>query len=353
MVGEGFLEEVKQKKGRDTFRAWRPKDFQSELERISIPDKQTFIDSYIKYGSIGSKYLGNKEYIRAERGYRNALIAELMHGANIKALCGEKPELRGIKNLDISEAYYYSATETKGRKIEGKKEEIIEGLEYKATKIEDRENDTSRTFASRAQGAIFSPGGMYIIYHTGKRRMNWIVRSEMQYYRYVSALCGEKYKPDKTVSGGGRAIVYYEKESILKEVLLESNLSTVLSAESGYEETYLLPYDKKGKWITQIITKENWKEEMLRAIIPEARTDVWTRNIYCDAYDGETNYLLFTAPNITGLNKFLKTAMWNGDKNKFVIIGFDYQSDVLNEVAGDITNIFTIPLKDYIEELDI
>ena len=288
---------------------------------------------------------------RAVRAYRQGLACCIMHGAGVRTLADEKPEMDagGMISLETGAPYYYLADEVKAV---GGNADVMEGAGYRATEIRDeRTGEIKAKSSSRALGTVFAKDGMYVIYHTDHTHIAWTTRVERQFFIYCQRVCFRKFGG---MDEGGiqkrRMIVFYSLDRVGRQILYGTR-SGCLSYESGYTETFLIPYTPEGRTLFALMAEGNYIKRMSAFLLPEARTDIKRRTVECDAYDGDVNYLLFVSPDITKLHKFAMAARMAKNSSNFVVICYDFQTDLLRGMMDGNVTVYEVGMEECLKEL--
>ena len=340
MVKEGVIREINIDGIKNKLKAYVFNKF-DETNHIYIDQFDSRLyGHYIRYAKDNGYYMSHKG--RETRTYNQGLIHSIMYGAGIKTLADDKPILNDddLIHIENGTAYYYSSTELKAL---GNNRSLMDGVSYKATTIKDDKNNVIAQSSSRALGAMFCSDGVYIVYNSGKTHMLWTRRVERQFYLYCQRIGFKRFSGiSRNDVSTKKMVVFYELDRIGKQIMLGQRQNG-LSYDSGFTETYLIPYTKEGRDLLHLISNGMFTKRIANILLPKSETNTTKRSVPCDAYMGAKNYLLFTSPNITKLQKFMDVAEMAKDPENYVIICFDFQESLLKNIINDNVDVYKVP----------
>ena len=149
-------------------------------------------------------------------------------------------------------------------------------------------------------------------------------------------------------------IILADEDRPFVEMFLDEDLSPKrktaftkrVSIENGFANTYFLPYSKQGRFMTDFMSKKQWKEDMFNYFLEDDSSLKKAKvGSVADFHSGENPVLLFCIPNATRLYKFLLNAEIS-DK-EYHIYCFDFQVDFLNEVVKGRAKIFSVSFDEF------
>ena len=153
----------------------------------------------------------------------------------------------------------------------------------------------------------------------------------------------------------GGCIILYRGEEIFEKQFSESdskNAWNIASLDSIYEHIYMIPADKYGKEQLQIIGNPEWRKRIIDACIAPEMQNAGFTTVPCDGYNKETGeYTMFIGIVDThDLRIFVNRAEWEGNKQKYHIICFDYQKEMFERMYGKFCDIKSVNSNDIIRE---
>ena len=337
MREEGITVQVKL----ETRRAERLSNYSSNKEKYlpSLHEKYPeYYEAYAKdneYNIAKWKNKNSKEQGKAERAYRESEIFMLMDGAGTALFPGEKPDLNDPDTiLSPHTPYYYPISEIKT------------ATGYKVKKGE-KKGQKNATINTRAIGCLISPGGNYIIYHSGQHPLKWERSVEGQISQCAAKIITTKLPDNQPIVTIQSCMIGVKDLSVVMSICQDNKQRrTVLSLNCGYNEMYVIPLNEIGRDFVNIMSRKDWKKQLLNEYLGEKQNNAYKSTVACDGVEGEKKYLLHCIPNIIRLQKFINFAEWMGEYEKFEIICFDFQKLYICEMAGKIP-ITAVSFTDY------
>ena len=123
----------------------------------------------------------------------------------------------------------------------------------------------------------------------------------------------------------------------------------LLSFKNAYDNIYYITLDNNGIKQLAIIIEKDWKEKLKKCIFPEEilKNSIKFSTIDCDVIDKEndTFILMFFDGNISRLKRF-KEAIY-GTNNKFQVLCFPWQEEVVKEYMEDLAIVTVIDYEDF------
>lgn len=335
MVKEGVLKYEKKNK---LTRVLLINENHRDKERYEESLPETLRAYYRNYGKTDVKqFLYKNNGYEPARVFYNSDTMLFMYGIGIKTLAIEKD---GLLQKDIGEAIYYNSKEIKN------------GINYKADVTETSEGQNISS--SRLRGMVVSKGGIYGIY-----RMNslssYSQNGEYKMKLYLDRIVREKKDIDyETREVEDVVLIVDENKEKLMESYIEpekiSGKYSIESLEFVYKRVYGLPADENGQKLMKVFTHHDWRNRIINSF--ELPND-GNSGVVCDGYDGETAYYVFCIPDIKRFKKFLARAKVENNREKFVIICFDWQVDLVKKIAGYVAKIKSVPFDIYIKEMNL
>ncbi len=303
-----------------------------EIEK-SMPEELRLL--YEKYTSEDRhKYIDQKkDKAKISRIYLNADTNIFIYGIGIEIAPDKKPS---ITKEDHKENVYYTSREIK------------QGLKYQAEVINI--NGELHIANSKIRGLLMSNGGDYSIYRTDCRT-DYSKAGEYKIKIYIERAIKAKRGINAEINKAV-LIVDINKKDILPTLMdpdINDGKYTYTNLENLYTHVYGLPANIEGQKLLSIMTKGNWRENMLASFgMPLKVTDT---NITCDDYKDGVYYLLFCIPDIKRLRRFIIRAELEEEKEKFVVVCFDMQIDMVRKATKGKVKIKSIPLATYMSTM--
>ena len=201
-------------------------------------------------------------------------------------------------------------------------------------------------------GALFSPGGIYCVYNTNKGLMKWNSQGEGKAQVLVEDIVKQNsIVYHNTNFEANNAIMFGKDMEPALEILIsnggkrDSNGFEMLSFDNTYRNIYYLTLDDNGKRQLNIMTKSNWHDILKEEIFPEEYINFKYSSIDCDAINGNKYILMFFDGNIGRLRRF-KQASYDSKGNKFEILCFPWQSNLIKEYMGEHVSCRVLPIED-------
>ena len=310
-------------------------DVKGNCCRYIREDERELYEYYMKYADGYAKLSGR--YKSDPQGCKRALIGSettlFMHGSGISCLSENKPAVGNGEIIPDAGAYYYNAIELKG-------------ISSYTPNVKTDERRTKTVLNSRAIGCMTSGENNYLVYNIQDKLIKWSQISEMQFSMALGILLG-KAKERKTVGSQIEAcIILYKKTDTLIRAFryTDEKQRSYINADTGYRQTYYLPYDENGRAIARIMCMPKWKETLKRKYLGNIEQNTSSLSVTCDGVETNSNgkiyYLLYCIPDVTKLYRFLKAAEWNGNMENFVIYCYSYQTEFLKSIASGLAQVY-------------
>ena len=297
---------------------------------------------YIRNVSESAKYAKGSYTDWNQKGVRQIRQSEIngmVYESGIGIMAGEKPQI-GEKIAD-NDSVYYTLKEIR-RYWENIAAE--EGLHPHA----------------RGYGVLISPGGIYMMYHSGKSLMQWEAFSEigtvMKLTRYINGCITERIETIKEAVILGNDAQLFAR-MVLYEKKYGRTKNTVAVAEAVYDRLYGLPNNIYGRKMLEQMHKAGWRNRMYR-MFPQAEEIEASRfcSVQCDGYDKEKDRytLLFCVPDLIKLKNYSARACLIGDREKFRVICFEHQlGTVANVIPEEYCRVYSLPYETYEKRVGI
>lgn len=260
-----------------------------------------------------------KNGVSADRIIKYCEIVEMMYGAEIGTFPEDKTNLLEDGCISKDTSSYYTMMELR----------CCDAFELHFKPNEDKK------VSSRALGLLISPGGKYVVYHTGSTAMFWSESAEGQMQHYISKFVNYKCEIPNMVGEAEECIIIGDDMEVFVKIF-ESKKSRSINITNGYKKKYAIPYDRNGLEMIKRMTKPEWKEELNRTVLTGYTlcTEQPSISIDCDGFTANQFALNFCDGNIVRLNKYINFATWDRLKyqQKFEIYCYPFQTAFLKAV---------------------
>lgn len=278
------------------------------------------------------KYISADDKIKVSRIYLNADANLFVYGIGINVIPDSK---YAITDKRLGDACYYTSREIK------------QGLRYTADVI--KVGDDVKIANSKLRGLLMSDGGDYGVYRLDSRSD---FSKNGEYKMKVTLERAVKRKRNGNAEYERSIIIADEnKKEILPSIMdpdIDDGRYTYTNMENVYQYIYGLPASVEGQMVLKLMTKKNWQMEMLANFgMPVTPPSI---NVICDDYRDGIFYLLFCIPDVKRLRKFITRAELQEERDKFVVVCFDFQVDMLRKATKNRVKIKSIPLLQYLEK---
>lgn len=306
-----------------------------------------YIGTYNRFCAQRAKNLGSYKSSRsgAIKAARYSEIIMLLSGTSVNVLTEDKPALYNKETIADDAAYFYSDTEVKI---------MVEGDNV----VKEENMNSKYVISSRAQGFILSRGGIYMLYHSGAKRMAWRSTQEQQMQFRVASLIGKSTVGQYKSINVDDCIIYADSAEPFVEMFVDdiehikSRRFKYASLENGFKNTYYLPYTEDGQYMTDLMVHADWQDKILKYFM-DGDKELHREKYYsvADLNNGENPIFVFCIPNATRLNSFLMTAEIMDED--YYIYCFDFQVEFLTRVVDGRAKIFSIPLEEFKAEFSL
>lgn len=333
MVEEGVLTYVKKTKLTRALAIHESRKDKELYDESIAKELQTY---YAEYGKTDEKrYCYSKKYADYVRIFYNADTMMFMYGCGIKMLASHKGSLL---NKNEEESIYYNSREIKN------------GINYKADVIDTEEGQIISS--SRLRGMVMSQGGIYAIYRFNTLSA-YSQNGEYKMKLYLDRIVREKLEEKEEVSQAV-IIVDQNNERLLENYIRPENIAGKYSLESMefvYKKVYGVPADENGQMMMKVFTNNSWREKIINSF--NLPCEKGMQGVVCDGYDGNSYYYIYCIPDIKRFRKFIMRAELENNKEKYIVICFDWQVEMVKAVTKGIVKIKKVPFVSYIEEMGL
>lgn len=338
MVKEGEI--VRLGKSRDSYLALNEEWWKGTIHWKDVDE--AYINRRIEIDEELSRGLREGGASRLNRLGKRAELSLMMHQAGVAAYPDERPKM-GENDFTSSEPIYYSADEVKKATAYFDKTEEKDGVKQVTN--------------SRLAGIMVAPSGMYATYALGKKLIEWDRFGEIRMKNIIQRAVGERNQ--ELVKNPMDCIIFADDYSVFERVILSSlesqpvfSARTLLNIDAAYDHMYALPTDKNGIALLEEMKREDWLEIMRGILLEGFEEPEVGLNVVCDAVDDDKYILMFTSCDISRLQSFIKRAHSAGDRDRYIIYCFSFQTPLIRRLAGDDVTIGEIDLRDYKEEVE-
>lgn len=267
-----------------------------------------------------------EQQTRKIRITRNAETIMFFLGIDFDILKGEYPDLKSDQ-LFHDNVFYTS------RQVKGSYEN--DETRYKADI--DRNQQLSTT---RMNGLALTKGGNYQIYNIGRTISAYSYTGESKIREFTNRTLAEK-----NYNRADSAIMLAERQSIYERLYQPLHIREERGIDGlmgAYDEVLGLTLDEYGQEMMKLITKSsNWKTKIYTSFLtPEQRKDV-PMDSPADGVDNDINIFVYCVPDIKRFRRFLNRAKLIEDKNKNVVMCYDFQKEMLERVIGKFAKVFS------------
>lgn len=321
-------------------KAARLRDYEKRCDEYIGEYAPGYYGHYRRYGMPSASSIGkwDSDKNRSRKAYRESEVVMMMYGADVHVLPEEKPVIREGERIPNEGAYYYGSLEIK------------EGCGFRLGICKDEmTEEESAVINSRMNGCMISEGGHYVLYHSGDRVLKWKKSSEGQIAFSFATLVNSLYEGKPMDVTMKECIIFAYNDEVYRKIISPENLKRkdMVNTVSGYDCMYAIPYTKEGQAMVRMMGRENWKDRLKKKYLGVTQVNV--RTMACDRTENGINTLLFCIPDMVKLRKFVATAEWTASmegKMKYEIICYDFQYDLVKEIAGKVADIETVKFEE-------
>lgn len=299
-------------------------EFEVSKALVDWYDNVTINDAY----QIKVQNMDLEQQTRKIRIVRNAETLMFFQGIGFDVLKGEYPDLRS--DLHSHKSVFYTSRQVKG----------IYDCDTSRYKADLDRNQ--QLITTRMNGLALTSGGNYQIYNMGRTLSSYSYTGESKIKEFTNRLLAEK-DDDRA----DKAILLAEKQTIFerlyqpRHIREERGIDGLLSA---YDEVLALSLTEDGQRIMTMIAKDGrWKENIYKSVLTPSQQENVPMGSPADGMDNEISIFVYCVPDIRRFRLFLNRAKLIEDKNKNVVICYEFQREMLENVIGNYAKVF--PLK--------
>lgn len=190
---------------------------------------------------------------------------------------------------------------------------------------------------TRIIGALFSGGNAYAVYNTRNQTMKWCGNGEKK----AQVNLEEVSRMNAGVHRVTSAILFGENADIALKTLVQAKKTKRLEHhfDSIYFHIHFIPLDENGIRLLRLISRENWRENLLSVLFSD-ETRSYDKEMF--EYDAKINgkYILtFFDGDIARLLRFQYVA--SRMDGEFEVLCFPFQGGFVKELLGDLAKIKT------------
>lgn len=297
-------------------------------EYLKYIDNEQLVKQYENFGSDDNHRVRNAPKQERTRVMRNNEAYLFMYGAGLQCKVAEKSSLQKEKMQGVKNSYYTSR-------------------EVKAYDDFQADFDKSKLLnTTRMNGLAITDAGSYVIYNVGKEllRFNY---GELKIKVYVENMLAQT----EQLGLQGGLILAHNLATQIKYIYpgtprKESQLATL---ESAYNHLYLITHDKSGQKMMKIMSQKNWEQKIYETMLQPEQRNIQNELIECDGQEDNIYYFVFCVPDIKRFKQFLYWANIEEDKERYRIICFDTQKELVLQVASKNCTVYTTSFDAYYE----
>lgn len=290
----------------------------------------------IAYSVKNVKGTSKNYYQKFIRMIRNSEVNTLVYSTGAKIMADEKPDI-----IRTTDRVYYSSVEIKrGR--------------------EDRD-DGKAISNERSHGVLVSPGGLYMMYHTGNAMIKWSSFSEIggciRTMRFLKERADEEWcmkneQIEVAVVLADNPTVFSRMVTYDGKVKSSNGMKNMLLAiEPAYKTLYGITNDLNGRKMLGYMQDAGWRTRMKQLFLThEEIEESKFCSIACDGYDKENSLytLLFCIPDLIKLRNFCMRAELNQQPDNYRIICFTHQlPTIANIISNNDCKVYSVPFERY------
>lgn len=303
---------------------------------------KTYLDYYYSI-TDNHHFRGNGTLkVGSRQSYRRHRLAEIMcclEALDVDFWPDKKPELtlsERKNNIPSDRKLFYTSKEIK--KIDA--------------------NQKYKTEFTRIMGLIFSPGGIYCVYHTNKKRMKWNSQGEGKVQVLVDDIikmnCSKYVEPNK-------AIMFTKDINIIDDILMlkagekDENNFELLNFDNTYDNIYIVPVDL-GKDLggliqLKILMSENDRNIIKQKFLSQEEINFQYSTVDCDAITKDGHFKLMFFDGDIGRLKRFKQAMFDKNPSDFEVLCFSWQKEALRKYLPAEVTLIEYPTQEIVSIL--
>lgn len=272
--------------------------------------------------------MDTEQQTRKIRITRNAEVMMFFIGLGYDVLKGECLDLKS--DIQYHKEIFYTSRQVKG---------TYEGDDQRFKADFDKNQQLINT---RMNGLILTPGGNYQIYNMGRTVSSYSYTGESKIREYTNRALAEKNK-----DRADKAIMLAERQSIYSRLYVPRHIREERGIDGlvgSYEEVLALTLDKDGQNLMKFISKnKNWKNTIYKTVLTPGQQNKVPIDSPADGIDGDTSIFVYCVPDIKRFRMFLNKAKLVEDREKHVVICYEFQKEMLEDVIGKYAKVFAYP----------
>ena len=206
--------------------------------------------------------------------------------------------------------------------------------------------EEKKTLFTRAAGALFYPGGCYVVYNTRDAAMKWKGMGEFKALHSLT----EVARLNGGISCLDGALLFCKSYETAMETLEASEpRHPELRFDSIYPHVHFLPLDGFGARLLEILTLPDWQERLLDLLFEPSTRTYGRGTMEYDAQVGAVKVLSHLDGDLARLLRF-REGLWS-HRGKFEVVCFPQQAEFVREVLGDRVGVREIRIETVEETL--
>lgn len=326
MKQETILNEFRVNNKGQTYRVFGLNNYEKNRSEYSEFLKDGFYENFVYYAQQLARNCKNMPGGPSMRVITCSETYMMMKHAGVACDPYNRPNLLQNILLDDHMNTYYSSREIKSYSDYK--------VDFKTIKGKNMTNDTVKLLiSSRITGFLLSYSGAYAVYNLGRSITNWQRGGELKMKTYLDYMLANKLEKPMMCES---ALLTLENYESLSKAITPLNKKDMVASSSfdnlkvSYKNIYAIPYNLDGRHMLEIMLQPNWIKELKDTFLSNfTMVDTDIKPMPYDAYTDDEYILLFCVPDIRKLQTFTRYAENTNDKNKFIILCFDFQVEML------------------------
>ncbi len=286
-------------------------------------DSVTVNDAY----QVRVQNTDTEQQTRKIRITRNAETIMFFMGTEFDVLKGEYPDLRSDKL--IHEKVFYTSRQVKG---------IYESDDTRFKADIDR---NQQLITTRMNGLALTRGGNYQIYNIGRTISTYSYTGESKIREYTNRLLAEK-----DIDRADSAIMLAEWPSIYERIYAPRHIREERGIDGlmgAYIEVLGLTLDENGqKMMKMIASGRDWKDRIYKSVLTSEQRKNVPMDSSADGVDEDRSIFVYCIPDIKRFRMYLNRAKLVDDRDKHVVLCYNFQKEMLERVIGKYAKVFPI-----------
>ena len=201
----------------------------------------------------------------------------------------------------------------------------------------------NKIVSSRIVGALFAGNNVYAVYNTRSSAIKWKGMNEMK-TRYILT---DLARVNGDLSECNNAVIFgKDDKTILSSFFNQAEKNNKdFRFDKIYQNVYAIPQNPTGIELLKLFKIPNFQEKILSYMFEEK--DICRNSGYgWNAVIDGVYVFSYLDANIAALSRFYETAKRGKEKNKFMVICYDFQEKFIREYFEGLASIATIPFQD-------